>query len=569
MTQIRLLSEDIINKIAAGEVIERPASVVKELVENAIDAQASEIKVEILNAGKRMIRVSDNGSGMDRENALMSLNRHATSKISTDADLFCISTMGFRGEALSSIGAVSRMRLTTAPKGSQHGTMIEIEGGRIIDIKDKVTSGTTFEVSDLFFNTPARKKFMKKNPTELYQIMDVLTRLSLSQIGRLLKIYSDESEILHLPPSSGVMERLSQIYGVEFTKKLTSFNLSTDNTFKIEGYVSSGDNFRKTRSHQYIFVNKRPVVDNSLRHAVYQAFGSIIPNGSHPVFFIYIDIDPAAIDINVHPTKNEIRFGDRSVIYNLIISGINQTIGAKNITMMGERFAQMDRSSVFSHQNIEINETIAPISVGIESHNKSQERFSYQLIHHMPNRYYVYVGDVYAAYSYSDGLCIVDHHAAHERILYERLKSGVGLTPARLLFPVQVRLSVKEHGILLGYINKIPFIEIEDFGLDTFIIRSMPVEFDNADMAKILSDIAQSLTDVTSISPIDEVIDIIAKKLACHSSVRGKKILSGAELDRLLSDLDKTIDPNHCPHGRPTRVYFSQQELGRLFKRNT
>jgi DNA mismatch repair protein MutL len=565
MSNIKLLSEDIINKIAAGEVIERPASVVKELVENAIDAQATEIKVEIVSAGKRMIRISDNGLGMDRENAQMSLHRHATSKISTDTDLFSISTMGFRGEALSSIAGVSRMVLTTAPKGIVEGVAIEIEGGRIIGIKDKATMGTTIEVNDLFFNTPARKKFMKKNSTEQYHIVDILTRLALSHTDRQFSIYSDDAESMRLNVSSGVMERLSQIYGGEFIKKMKGFSVSND-IAHIEGYVSSGDNFRKSRSHQYIFVNKRPITDNSLRHAVYQAFGKIIPSGSHPIFFIYIEADTGSIDINVHPTKSEIRFSDRSSIYSLIVKGVNNTIGAKR--MIENTISERQDITASRQIGIQINEPAAPISQTIEPQNPSS-KFTYTLINNMPNRNYVYVGDVYAAYSYSDGLCIIDHHAAHERILYERIKSGIGLTSSRMLFPIQVRLSIKEHGVLKDYINKVPFIEIEDFGSDTFIIRSMPVEFNNADMVKILSDIAANLIDISSQSPIDEIMDIIAKKIACHSSVRGKKILQEAELDRLIKDLDNSLDPNHCPHGRPTRLYFSQLELGRMFKRNT
>ncbi|MBF0473537.1 MAG: hypothetical protein HQK93_07360, partial [Nitrospirae bacterium] len=285
-------------------------------------------------------------------------------------------------------------------------------------------------------------------------------------------------------------------------------------------------------------------------------FGKIIPNGSHPVFFIYIEADPASIDINVHPTKSEIRFSDRSSIYSLIVYGVNTTIGAK---MMIEK-------TVAERQDIEINEPVAAIS---HQGSETPHKMTYTLINNMPSRNYVYVGDVYAAYSYSDGLCIIDHHAAHERILYEKFKKGIGLTSSRLLFPIQVRLTIREHAVLKDYINKIPFIEIEDFGVDTFIIRSMPVEFNSADMAKILSDIASSLIDISSQSPIDEILDIIAKKIACHSSVRGKKILSQAELDRLIKDLDSMLDPNHCPHGRPTRLYFSKQELGRMFKRNT
>ncbi len=564
MPLIEILSDDLINKIAAGEVIERPASVVKELIENSIDASCHEIKVDTLYGGKGLIRVSDDGNGMDRDDALTCFQRHATSKIKKEADLFNIHTMGFRGEALSSIASVSRMKIVTSTIGSMKGTLIEIHGGVVRDTRDKAIKGTTIEVRDIFHNMPARKKFLKSNSTELYHIVDMLTQIALSHPDKRIILYADEREVMNLPVASGIQERIAQIYGNEFLKGLEHFE-ETTHEFSIEGFVSKVGNFRKARSHQYFFVNQRPIKDNSLRHAIYQAYKDILPESSHPLFFVYLYSSPSGVDFNVHPTKREVRFYDKDIIYNMLFHSIRDTIEKSRVTSYESRVKTHQHEAINQHSTFYNTQHAA----GNTQHTANLEIRESPSMPYSPMRHFIYGGDVFVAYPDKDGICILDHHACHERILYERLRDGVKLTPHQLLFPLQVRLPKKEHSLLLDHLDELRKmgIEIDEFGMDTFIIRALPLELDDADMVAILSDIATHFVDHTSLSPVDDVRDIIAKRIACHSSVRGKRVLNNEELNQLLRDLDLAKNPNHCPHGRPTRLYFSLDELRKMFGR--
>ncbi len=569
MSIIKTLSDSLINKIAAGEVIERPASVAKELVENSLDAKSAEISVDIINSGKKLIRVSDNGIGMDREDALKCFKRHATSKIDNESDLFNIKTMGFRGEALSSIASVSRMRIMTAQENSIEGTLLEIQGEEIKTIKDKAVKGTTIEVRDLFYNTPARKKSLKASATELYHITDIVTQAALSYPVKRFNLNSDGKDLLNLPAASGAMERILQIYGSDFLKGLEHFeSIITD--INIEGFISKEGNYRKTRSHQYLLVNNRPIRDNSLRHAIYLAYKDILPSGNNPLFFIYINTDPSYVDVNVHPAKREIRFYDKEGIYRILHSLVKQALfkGVRDKSQ-GERDIEewTGTSYKLTEKTKTINATGGFSISGLKAHGgevKEPAELPYITL-----RNFIYVGDVFAAYSNGKGICILDHHASHERILYEGLKDGVDLNSHKLLFPVHSRLPKKEFSILLEHLDEIKKMgmDIEEFGADTFIIRSLPVELDGADITAILSDIASHIADKTSSSPLDEIKDIMAKRIACHESVRGRERLSNEELNKLLRDLELTEDPYHCPHGRPTQIYFSHDELERMFKR--
>ncbi len=560
MPVIDILSDNLINKIAAGEVIERPASVVKELVENSIDSFCNQIRVDINYGGKKLIRVFDNGIGMDRDDALKCFKRHATSKIKQESDLLNINTMGFRGEALSSIASVSRMKIMTSKKDSKEGTHIEIEGGILKSTKDTATIGTTIEVRDLFFNTPARKKFLKTYSTELYHIVEILTQAALSYPDKMLILFTDEKEAMNLPVSTGIHERISQIYGNDFLKAMVCFERSS-HELSIKGFASKEDNFRKARSHQYIFVNNRPVKDNSLRHAIYQAYKNILPDGKHPIFFIYIFTHPSMVDFNVHPAKREVRFYDKENIYKILLSSIKEAINSRSKIKPKDAKSYEYKSDTekFAHQfqqsNVAdptINEVREPLTMPYSS---------------MKN--FMYIGEAFLVYPDRDGIYIIDHHASHERILYERLKHNIRLTSYRLLFPLQVRLPQKEYSLLLDHIDRLKDMEIDidEFGNDTFIIRALPVELQDADMSSILSDIVSHLIDKTLSSPVDVIKDVVAKRIACHSSVRGKKILKSEEFNNLLNDLYDTKDPDHCPHGRPTRLYFSLNEIMKMFGR--
>ncbi|MBF0568445.1 MAG: DNA mismatch repair endonuclease MutL [Nitrospirae bacterium] len=557
---INLLDTTLIDKIAAGEVIERPASVVKELVENSLDAGSTSIKIDILNGGKHLIRIADDGTGMVPEDALNSIKRHATSKIKHENDLSHLATLGFRGEALSSIASVSRMTITTAHIGTTPGTTIEIHGGAVKSVRECAAIGTTIEARELFYNTPARKKFLKSTQSELSYIIETITNAALSYVNVKFVVNVDERETMNLPNAATLDERIQQIYGAAFLDGLSQFKKETPQ-LSINGFTSKEGFYRRSRSHQYMFINQRPVKDNVLRYAVYQAYKTLLKDGMHPIFFLYVGIDPAEVDFNVHPTKKEVRFTDRDAIYRATISGIGKVLaktqqpeGIPDTTMPAEPLAPRPRNMdvVFDMTAVFSENTAPPVPLPL-THSRD----------------FIYLGDVYAAYAHGDGLCVIDHHAAHERVLYERFRGARSPMAGRLLFPYNVTLPAREYALLcgnLGLLNEMG-IEIEDFGKDVFVIRALPTELLGADMTAILSDIAAGLVDITTTPPVDIVKDTIAKRIACHSSVRGKAVLSDRELSQLIDDLKAADDPEHCPHGRPTQILLSLEQLRKMFKR--
>ncbi len=562
MPQIKILPVHLRNKIAAGEVIERPASVVKELIENSIDAGATEIEVDILYGGKHLIRVSDNGVGMDREDAILCFERHATSKLISESDLFNIKTMGFRGEAIPSIASVSKMKITTGLKGSPSGVSVELTGGEIKEIKDSSAIGTTVEVRDLFFNTPVRKKFLKSNSTELFHIIDIITREALSHPDTGFKLTSDKHEILSLPLSSGIKERLMQVYGEEFLSGLWEVNNKTE-AITLHAYVSRIDNFRKTRSHQFIFINSRPVKDPSISSAIYSGFEGILPRDRHPIFFLFLDIDPKKIDVNVHPTKREVRFQDKESIYKFVLTSIRDMIKRQRKESI-ESFRIKPISDI-SISAVQLQEKYNNINLRAESDITSLSEILE--LTYKPSLPHLYLGETFIAVAGKGGLTLIDHHAAHERILFEKFLKGININSIRLLFPKQIKLSPKEYQVILENLQILNDfgIETDDFGHNTLIVRSLPDVLKNADIGSILSDIASCI--IEDISPNKSLKESLAARIACHGSIRGKEILSQEEVSQLLADLEQTENPDQCPHGRPTRIFFSTDDLKKMFKR--
>ena len=559
MPLIKVLPPDLRNKIAAGEVIERPASVVKELIENSIDAAGTDIRVDVLHGGKRLIKVSDDGTGMDREDALLCFESHATSKLAGEEDLFNIETMGFRGEALPSIASVSRAKLVTGLRGSRSGIAIEMIGGDVKEIKESPSVGTSVEVKDLFFNTPARKKFLKSTGTELSHIIDTVTKEALSHWEIGFRLVSDNRETMVVPPSSGPRERIMQIYGEEFLTGLTEVKAETTGLSMI-AYVSKGDNFRNMRSHQLIFLNRRPIRDQAVSRAVYHAFEGILPLDRHPIFFLFIDIDPHRVDFNVHPAKREVRFADKESVYRFVNNGIREAVKRER-TEFTKQFMEMpgtdypaaspDSSSPCPSSFPAAGSVIAePLELGYRAS--------------LP---FIYLGDTFIAVSGRGGLTLIDHHAAHERILYEKFLRGINLNSHALLFPQQVRLSHKEYKVILENVSILKDfgIEAEDFGHETVIVRSLPSVLAQADISGILSDVASCMLE--GVSPDSSFKEALAAKIACHSSVRGKDILNQEEVSTLLADLELTEHPDQCPHGRPTRIFFTTDDLKKMFKR--
>ncbi len=575
MKRIKVLPPLLRNKIAAGEVIERPASVVKELVENSIDAGSTRIEITISGAGKKLIRISDNGSGISREDALLAFERYATSKISEEQDLYHIRSMGFRGEALSSVASIAKVRLVTAQKGSddQTGVSVEIAGGEAKSVKDCPASGTLIEVKDLFFNTPARRKFLKTDTTENYHIIDAVTREALSHydIGFILRI--EDEDVLSLSPASSLRERLVQVYGKQSADGLIETSAG-DEDFSIKAFFGKASNTRSNRNSQYLFINRRPVKDQSVNHAVYKAYEDVIPNGKHPVFFIFLEINPERIDVNVHPAKREVRFEDKTGVYNFIFRTAREALkGAVeefvSSTPGGETMVAGYSAGARGLGNR------APGFSGMHESAGPAMLSEPQPMQYEANLPSIYICETFVAISEGSGLAILDYHAAHERINFERLLKQGSEDSHRLLFPQQIRVEPKEYRMVL---ENVPLfnsfgIDVEDFGHGTLLVRSVPGMLLDSDLRAVLGESAGCMAgDVSSseggISPLDSARRNMAARLACHSSVRGKgEVPDNAKISAILKDLSACDEPDRCPHGRPTKINISAAELKRMFRK--
>ncbi len=571
MPRIKLLSEALQNLIAAGEVIERPASIVKELVENSLDAGSTDIRIDILKGGKRSIRVDDNGDGMSREDARLCFLKHATSKLGSAEDLHRINTMGFRGEALSSVAAVSKMRIRTSEKGQTTGTEIQIDGGDVVAEKDATSVGTSIEVRDLFYNTPARKKFLKKDNTELHHIVDVVTKLSLINFEVSFTLRSDGRDLLRLHKASGLKERIIQHFGMEMIDTMIPVSMKDETRgISISGFIASERALRRRRANQYLFVNGRPIMDSSLRHAIYKAYEGFANRDEHPLYLLDIKLAPGSIDVNVHPAKREIRFLEMDALYD-DIRDLTENALKEQYDSSGDKGHKADKDRMVSHFADLTSVNGAALYSGKVDVSERPERMVSEPagLDYKVQRRYLYLGDVFAAYTENGIFCIVDHHAAHERVLYEKLRGGIGLDVNGLLFPKQVRLGAKEYLAILDHIGIIKDMgmDVEDFGGNTVIVRSVPSMINESDISVILEDMATGLTDIRKGSPVEDIRDDLAKRVACHSSIRGKRLLGNEQMTQLLKDLEGTDDPHHCPHGRPTRLYFSQDDLKKMFER--
>lgn len=570
MPRINVLPLNLRNKIAAGEVVERPASVVKELMENSIDAGASRIEIDISKAGRRLIKVSDNGVGMDREDALLAFERYATSKIKDEGDLFNIRTMGFRGEALSSIASVSRVRMTTAMY-NETGTCIEIIGGDVKEIKDCPAIGTTIEIKDLFFNTPARRKFLKSDSTENYHIIDTVTREAISyfQIGFVLRV--DGNDVLDMIGSSSCKERLVQIFGKDFVNELMETE-AEDGQISIKAFMGKTTNLRNNRNNQFLFINNRPVKDQSITYAVYKAYEELIPKDRHPVFFLFMGIDPKRVDFNVHPAKREVRFEDKNSIFNFVYQTtkdmLKKGVGVMECWSNGE--------TTTTQENVQYSDTPL-LQKGMFGISESLSLYGDVTADTIQA---LYLGDTLVAVPEKGGITIIDYHAAHERTNYERLLKNNDMPSYRLLFPQQIKLQSSEYKVILDNLQVLNDLglELEDFGHATLIIRSLPEFLRDADLNALMSDIAASLINKGQglrvkgqgndmPEPIDSVRKVLAARLACHKSIRGKEIPDRARIAQLLKDLGNADNPNSCPHGRPTRIFISMDELKKMFRK--
>jgi len=569
MGKIRVMSDDLASKIAAGEVVERPASVVKELVENSIDAGADRIEVDVHEGGKRLVRVTDNGEGMDREDSLLAFERHATSKISAAEDLFRIASLGFRGEALPSIVRVSRTEMVTRKKGNETGTRLKIEGGKISKVEEVSSAqGTMVRVEDLFFNTPARRKFLKSESVEYGHIWDVLSRFLLSHNRIHFFIFKDGKEVLNAPPASNRKERAVLVFGQETAESLYEFEFSAS-AGDIYALASGPSVHRSSSRGLFIFVNGRFVRDRSLTHAVSTAYSRALTRGRWPVAVIYLQVPPHDLDVNVHPSKIEVRFKRSKEVYELVLSSIE--VFLTKATWLGKRMerapvslpsAAKERVSAYRPQAKEPEQSSfkwerrkyggAPVYSSLQIIGQSK--------------------DTYIITQSQDGLIIIDQHAAAERVCFVRLREGYeSHQPLRqlLLIPQTIELSFHQAQALTA--NIVPLkrlgIELEPFGKSTFLLKAVPSSLVDTDYSALLSDIAESLPDRGGEKEFEKRLDGVLSRMACHSSIRAGRPLQKAEMEHLLRELDQVEFSAFCPHGRPVAHTISFAEIEGKFDR--
>jgi DNA mismatch repair protein MutL len=591
-SRVRILPENLTNKIAAGEVVERPASVIKELVENALDAGASEIVVEFQDGGKRLIKVSDNGFGMSREDALLALERHATSKITSDDDLLSISTLGFRGEALPSIASVSRCRLSSREKGTIEGTEIYGEGGKIKEVKAcGMAEGTVLEIRNLFFNTPARLKFLKSKETEAGHVADQVTRLALSRPDVRFSCVSDE-RILFRALDGDLVERVASLLGRSLAAGLFPVNRQ-DNGLQLSGLAGQPECSRSAASHLYTFVNGRFVRDKVFHHAVLQAYRRFLERGRYPVAVLFLAVPAGDVDVNVHPTKHEVRFREQSAVHDFIVSSLEEMLQStpwmrKSPAVevlpevargsQSERRVESVREALGNYRPVPAREkfqealfrperTIPESKQAAEETAPEPERGFFSSLTVL-GRYL----DEYLLCQDGEDLLIIDQHAAHERVAFERLKMqfATGVVESQgLLFPEVIELSHSEAALVAEHaetFQKLGF-DLEDFGGQTRVLKGIPRILMKSNHTRVFRDIVEELSVLGRSRTVTDIQEDILMRIACHSVIRGRQVLAPQEIAALLSALDSVGFASNCPHGRPVLQRIRRTDVEKMFKR--
>jgi DNA mismatch repair protein MutL len=574
MPRVRILPEILSNKIAAGEVVERPASVVKELVENAIDAQSTAITVEVEKGGRTAIRVSDNGIGMDRDDALLALERYATSKIFDEQDLFSIASLGFRGEALPSIAAVSEMEIVTRSESERAGVRIKIEGGHIKDVSEVgVPRGTVMTVNRLFFNTPARRKYLKTDRTEMGHVSDTVTRIAMAWPRIHFKFFHDGRSLGNWAARSSIGDRIVDVLSHDLENDLMPVDHKSGDA-TVGGFVASPEVTRSTSRGQYAYVNGRFVRDKLLTHAIMEGFSGKLVKGSFPVTVLFITTPPEQVDVNVHPTKTTVRFQAPQLVHDLVVTGIRKALEPLSRPSWGRPAGKTyppPRMLSRADQS-EIRETGRP----------GQPSFSRPSPTHTPGLWekktfgsLTVIGQLHNTYILCEsdqGLVMIDQHAAHERIVFEELKKGYAaskIATQPLLLPEKLELGYREAEVIeqlqddLGRVG----VDIAPFGGNTYLIRSVPQILIDAPIKRLVLEVIDTAVALGVKTGFEGAVDDCLAVMACHSAVRAKKKLSREEMEHLLRQMDMCEDPSHCPHGRPTVIRRSLDAIEKDFKR--
>lgn len=596
MPIIKVMDEILANKIAAGEVVERCASVVKELVENSIDAESTEIKIELLESGTKEIKVTDNGKGMEKEDAVLAFSRHATSKIKEEDDLYHIDTLGFRGEALASIASVSDVSLRTSI--GDVGTFVHIKGGKVLEVTpSEARKGTIMCVKDLFYNTPARLKHMKSLYTELASITEYINKLALSHPDIKFILTNNGTNLLNTDGSGMLLKTIKSIYGITVARKMIEIKGESDD-YMVEGFISLPEVHRANRNHMVTLVNGRVVRNTELNRIVNDAYHSFKPDNRYPITVLNITVDPSLIDVNIHPTKMDIKFSKMEELIKLIETLIKNVLHKKTLipeAVLEEKketkvnhFVESVRKPIYQEQKLEFDIVKEPeyketLEVNSDFVEKVEEQEEIILEHpevveekkeRLPDLYPV--GLVHGTYIICQndlGMYLIDQHAAKERINYEMYKKKLG-SPKEgsisLLFPFTMELANNEYIILkenFEIMENMGF-EIEEFGINSIIVKAhptwLPKSYEEQATRKIIDVILEKEKEFT----IEKFNEKIATMLSCKMAIKANMNISQEEMEALIKDLRLCDNPFNCPHGRPTIIFYSNYDLEKLFKRS-
>jgi DNA mismatch repair protein MutL len=617
MSRIRQLDAHVVNQIAAGEVIDRPASVVKELLENSVDALATRVEVDVVDGGSELIRVVDDGEGVHPDDLLLSVSSHATSKLNSAEDLFRVRTLGFRGEALASIASVSRFHMRTRQPDAETGYELQVRHGEVQSPQAcGCPVGTSIEVHQLFANTPVRRKFLKTTSTEFGHITEQFTRVALANPRLHAVLRHNGKTVYELPATDALIDRLRLFYGRELAENLIQVE-SESEAGRLWGYVAHPSHSKSTRKGQYLFLNGRWIQDRSLQHALSEAYRGLLMTGRHPIIFLFLELAADDVDVNVHPTKNEVRFRDSQQPYRQLLSMLRTRFlsadldGSMSVADVNahapssstpERKLELqheladwakgelaswtpDRPPVFAPQDDRPvaglpggTPEFSPFPGGPQSSDVGGTTLTANTAHaeldgpHAPVGRAMQIHDCYLIVETGDGMTVIDQHALHERIMYEHLRRRVlegAVESQKLLVPETVDLSARETSLLLEHqelLQQLGFT-LEEFGGNTILLTAYPVMLARADLIQVVRDMAEQFDRPRQTPTRRDTLDELLHMMSCKAAIKAGQRLSNEEMESLLAQRHLIDDAHHCPHGRPTALVLSRAELDRQFGR--
>ncbi|MDO5568646.1 MAG: DNA mismatch repair endonuclease MutL [bacterium] len=575
MNKIRVMSELLANKIAAGEVVEKCVSVVKELVENSIDASSKQIIIRLKESGLREIKVIDDGSGMSKNDASLAFERHATSKLITDDDLFSIKTLGFRGEALPSIASVSEVVLKTC--NGKESTLVHIKGGKVIEtISSDEKKGTIITITNLFYNTPARLKHLSSVYNELASIISYVNKIALSYPNIKFRLINDEKEMINTDGSDNLLKVIKKIYGLDITKKMVEINGFNDD-YNVWGYVSLPEVTRSNRSHIITIVNGRVVRNNELNKVINEAYHTYKEDSRYPIVVLKIDTDPTIIDVNIHPSKMDIKFGNFDELKTLIIKVIRKAISNKVLIPKIEikKEIELKTDDTFYNNSFVVKEESIGYQMKLDD-NISNNDYVEAIKDNVKLPTLFPVGVVFGTYivcQNEKGLYLIDQHAAKERINYEyysKVMYDNNNNISTLIVPINIELPKNECLIIKKNINILNNmgIAIEEFGTTSFIIKEHPAWIRSDEAEDVIRKILDLIIRYENNFDVKRFNDRLAMTISCKKSKKANEYSSISEMESLIADLQLCDNPYHCPHGRPTIITFTKYELEKMFKRS-